>query len=55
MIDLMNRLFHDEAGATAIEYGVIVALIAAAILLTVGAVGGRIQTTFNAAIHELAV
>lgn len=39
----------SEEGATAVEYGIMVALIAAAIVLTVTAVGTRLQTTFGIA------
>ena len=54
MSELAKRLLRDEAGATAIEYGVIVALIAVAILATVGTIGGQIHATFSAIIERLA-
>ena len=53
MSDLTKRLLRDESGATAIEYGMIVALIAVAILATVGAIGGQIHATFSAIIDGL--
>ncbi len=37
----------DERGATAVEYGMIVALIAAVIALTVGFVGTAVDGAFN--------
>ena len=37
----------DEEGATAVEYGLMVALIAAFILLTVKFLGGKVESTFN--------
>jgi pilus assembly protein Flp/PilA len=40
-------LMKDENGATAIEYGLIAALISVAIILAVTAVGGNLQNTFN--------
>ncbi|RIJ17085.1 Flp family type IVb pilin [Henriciella mobilis] len=41
------RLFKNESGATAIEYGLIAALIAVAIIGAVGALGTNTATTFN--------
>ncbi len=43
----INKLFRDEAGATAIEYGLIAALIAVAIMTTVGGLGTQLTTTFS--------
>lgn len=37
----------EEEGVTAIEYGLIAALIAVAIIVVVGQVGTKLQTTFN--------
>lgn len=44
---LFNRFVKDEDGATAIEYGLIAALIAVAIIAAVNAVGGNLSTTFS--------
>lgn len=41
------RLAHDESGATAIEYGLIAALIAVVIIGAVTAVGTSLSTTFT--------
>ena len=41
------KLFFDESGATAIEYGLIAALISVAIITAVTAVGTNLTTTFN--------
>ncbi len=38
----------DEEGATAIEYGLIAALISIAIVVAVTAVGDQLSTTFTA-------
>ena len=38
---------RDERGATAVEYGLMVALIAAAIVLTVTAIGTQLNPTFG--------
>ena len=43
----LARLFKNESGATAIEYGLIAALIAVAIIGAVGALGGNAGDTFN--------
>ena len=46
----MNRLalfLRDESGATAIEYGLIAALIAVVIITAVTAVGTNLSGTFN--------
>ncbi len=43
----INKLFRDEAGATAIEYGLIAALIAVAIMTAVTALGDELVTTFE--------
>ncbi len=41
------RFLKDESGATAIEYGLIAALISVAIVGGAGAVGGGVGNTFN--------
>jgi len=43
----INKLFRDEAGATAIEYGLIAALIAVAAITAMQGLGNELQTTFN--------
>ena len=47
MSKFVSRVLKDESGATAIEYGLIAALIAAVIVTAVGAIGGKLQTTFE--------
>lgn len=41
------RFLKDESGATAIEYGLIAALIAVAIIGAVTAVGGGVSDNFD--------
>ena len=48
MSKLVSRFLHDEAGATAIEYGLIAALISVIIVTAVTLVGTNLETTFNA-------
>ena len=43
----INKLFRDEAGATAIEYGLIAALIAVAAITAMGSLGNSLSTTFT--------
>lgn len=47
MKTLISRFARDEDGATAIEYGLIAALIAVAIIAAVKAVGTNLGTTFS--------
>lgn len=48
-----NKLLRDEAGATAIEYGLIAALIAVAAITAMGAVGDELSGTFTTVSDEL--
>ena len=43
----MRRLLRDKCGATAIEYGLIAALIAIVIITGVKSVGTKLSTTFT--------
>lgn len=47
--NLSARLRRDEKGATAVEYGLMVSLIAVAIVLAVTFLGGQIATMFQSA------
>jgi len=47
MRNFIARFVKDESGATAIEYGLIAAGIAVAIIAAVQAVGGGLTTTFE--------
>ena len=42
-----KRFFADESGATAIEYGLIAALVSVAVLAILGTLGGQLQQTFQ--------
>jgi pilus assembly protein Flp/PilA len=50
---MFKKLFRNDKGATAIEYGLIAALIAVAGITAFQAVGTGIQGTFNDAAAEL--
>jgi pilus assembly protein Flp/PilA len=47
MNKFLSRFLTDESGATAIEYGLIAALIAVVIIGAVTAVGTNLKSTFN--------
>jgi pilus assembly protein Flp/PilA len=47
MTKLFSKLFKNEDGATAIEYGLIAALIAVVIIGAVTTVGTKLTTTFT--------
>lgn len=47
MVQFIKRLSSDERGATAIEYGLIAALIAVAIITAATTVGTKLSTTFT--------
>ena len=47
MSNLIARFVKDESGATAIEYGLIAALIALAIMVGAGQLGNALNTTFK--------
>ncbi len=52
LVKLQTRAFHllqdkKDRGATAVEYGIMVALIAAIIIVVVAAVGQKILGAFN--------
>jgi pilus assembly protein Flp/PilA len=54
MKTLFTRFAKDESGATAIEYGLISALIAVVIITAVTTVGTNLKTTFNTVATKLA-
>jgi pilus assembly protein Flp/PilA len=53
LFKMIRKLKKDESGATAIEYGLIAALIAVAAITAFQAVGTSLQTTFNSVSTEL--
>ena len=48
-----NKLLRDEQGATAIEYGLIAALIAVAAIAAMGQLGNQLSTTFTKVSDEM--
>lgn len=43
----IKKMFKNENGATAIEYGLIAALISVAAMTAIGNVGTKLSTTFS--------
>jgi len=52
-MERIKNFFKDESGATAVEYGLLVSLIAVAIIVAVTALGGGITATFDKAAAKL--
>jgi pilus assembly protein Flp/PilA len=50
-----NKLIRDEAGATAIEYGLIAALIAVAAITAMNGLGNQLKSTFNTTSSQMSV
>jgi pilus assembly protein Flp/PilA len=55
MTKFINKFVKDESGATAIEYGLIAALIAVLIITAVGLVGERLEVVFEAIAAALVI
>jgi pilus assembly protein Flp/PilA len=53
MVQLARRFVANEAGATAIEYGLIAALISVVIITVLTAVGTNLTTTFTSVSNAL--
>lgn len=47
LVSAVKGFLRDEEGATAVEYGILVALIAAAIVIIVYWVGQNVRDAFN--------
>jgi pilus assembly protein Flp/PilA len=52
-MNLFARFVRDESGATAIEYGLIAALIAVVIIAAATTVGSNLSATFNSVATKL--
>ncbi|MFC4394947.1 MULTISPECIES: Flp family type IVb pilin [Micrococcaceae] len=51
--NIMTR-FRSEKGATAVEYGIMVALIAVVIIVAVSTLGGQLGTLFTGVTTDIA-
>jgi pilus assembly protein Flp/PilA len=47
MVAAMKRFWNDESGATAVEYGLMVALIAVVIIVSVALLGTNLNNKFD--------
>lgn len=52
-MNTISRFMNDESGATAIEYGLIAAIVAVGIITTLKAVGTSLNATFTKVGSEL--
>ena len=50
---VLKRLFYEEDGQGMVEYGLIIALIAVAVIVALGALGGGIKRIFENVNAEL--
>ena len=50
----IRKLIRNNKGATAIEYGLIAALIAVAATVAMGNLGNQLKTTFNKSTEKMA-
>ena len=53
MITQLKNFLKDESGATAIEYGLIAALISVAAITAFNAMGGSLDSVFTTVSNEL--
>ncbi|GEP02536.1 Flp family type IVb pilin [Methylobacterium oxalidis] len=53
MKNVFNRFAADESGATAIEYGMIAALVAVVIITALQTLGTKLTKTFTAVSNQL--
>lgn len=53
-MQFINKLIRDEDGATAIEYGLIAALIAVAAIAAMQGLGTQLNTTFTKVSTDMA-
>ena len=51
----LSSFFKDESGATAIEYGLIAALVSVAAIAALGSLGNSLGIMFNSVAGELSI
>lgn len=52
-MSMFRRFVQDESGATAIEYGLIAALVSVAIIIALGTLGTNLNNTFGYVAEQL--
>lgn len=53
MLHTIMKFLRDEEGASAVEYGLIIGLIAVALVLVMTAMGGGLKTLFQGACDDI--
>lgn len=53
MFTTIKNLLRDESGVTAIEYGLIAALVAVAAVGAIGTLGGTLDNAFSAVVDGI--
>ncbi len=53
MLTFIKEFLKDEEGASAVEYGLIIGLIAVALIIVLGLLGDGLNTLFGAAKDEV--
>lgn len=53
MTQFLKRFIADESGATAIEYGLIAALIAVVLIASISVLGEKVRGTFDKVGNEM--
>jgi len=53
MLKLFTKLKTNDSGATAIEYGLIAAMVAVALITVVGLLGDGLTNTFQSIVNQL--
>ena len=53
MTNYLTRFMKDESGAAGVEYGILVAAIAAGIVVAAFAIGGSVSNAFNFTSSEI--
>ena len=46
-MNALKSMIADESGATMVEYGIMVALIAAVCIVLISTLGGKVSTAFS--------
>ena len=46
-MNALKSIIADESGATMVEYGIMVALIAAVCIVLISTLGGKVSTAFS--------
>jgi pilus assembly protein Flp/PilA len=53
MLNVVKQFIQDEEGASAVEYGLLVALMAAAVTAAVGILGPGLSATFQGVVNTM--